>query len=702
MNVNDCIGLDFETYGDVNLPERGLDNYVNGEFFQPLIASMFWRDEWGVANKDRVDFVENYDVAVIKLRNLLDGRRIIAHNAPFEQAVLDSIGINIRPDRFIDSAVVARAVGAAGKLEAAAPQLLNLDKIETGWDLIKLFSIPGDYQENNGHLAFDPQIVLDNPDKWEEFKHYCDVDAELGYAIVEQYLDWQPLRELAFNAITMEMNNVGWHVDLELVERMNEQYKQNLVDTLAEFRTLWDPDEKLNLNSLPQLKAWCAERGIKASSFNENNVASLLRKIEKKLATMGQDEEKYLDYVAVQTMLRTKQTLGGSSLKKLDVILRNTGSDSRLRDQYLHCGAGQTLRTSGRTVQMQNIKRLGANPDDVSDIRLWDNVKLAQNLRQCFTATDPDGALIVGDFSSVESRGLAYLAGEDWKIAAYKEGKDLYKVLAEKIFSVSYNAVTKTQRQTGKVGELSCGYGAGPGAVVSFAEGMGVTMTEAEATVLVMDWRLANPKIVELWNKLDAMLQAVVRGGAKREVTTVANGRYYVVVEHVDTPLSLLKQHGTAQSIRVQMSSKDGIVILNRYFHGCYMRGRNICYYKPSELKSGKLWKQTFTNPKTKQEQYYSVYGGKLAGILTQSFCREIFFWVLREVAVWADRHSNVQLIGQFHDEMVLDWGTDETARTGISLEAAKADLEQMMSDAGPFVGFPLGAEIKHDYRYTK
>lgn len=696
--MKERIGLDFETYGSVNLPDYGLDNYVNDEYFQPLIASLFMRTPMGT-ERWRLDFVEDYEGAVKKLRELIHDKIVVAHNAGFEMAVLDTLDIEHPVRDFIDSAAVARAVGAAGKLEAAAPQLLGVEKLESGWDLIKLFSIPGPYQEAAGNMAFDPQIVKDNPEKWQQFQYYCDVDAKLGYEIVAVYGGWLPEREHEFNAITMEMNSVGWHVDLELVKRMNQQYQQNQQAALDEFIKEHDSKNELNLNSLKQLKEWCAARGVKATSFNEASVISLRKKLWKKLNTMPKDDPKYDDYRAVDDMLHAKQVLGGSSLKKLDVILRNTGEDGRLRDQYLHCGAGQTLRTSGRSVQMQNLKRLGPEPDDVSYTDDWDNFTLARNLRQVFTATDDDGALIVGDFSSVESRGLAYLADEDWKVKAFFDGKDLYKVLAGKIFSTDYDDVDKQQRQTGKVGELSCGYGAGAGAVVSFAEGMGVEMTEDEAAVLVMDWRRANPNIVEFWNKLDGMLQSVVRGGNLSERLAVARGRYILTLSKCATPGSLLKQHPTAQSVQVQLTSKDGVVILNRYFHGCYMRGNNICYYKPSELKSGKLWKQTFINPKTKQEQFYSVYGGKLAGILTQSFCREIFFWVLREVHQWTLSHENISLVGQFHDEMVLDW---EDLPASISLYDAKRTLTNMMSDAGPFLGFPLAAEIKHDYRYTK
>src|SRR5690606_11992918 len=152
-----------------------------------------------------------------------------------------------------------------------------------------------------------------------------------------------------------------------------------------------------------------------------------------------------------------------------------------LRGQYLHVGAGQTFRTSGRGVQMQNLKRIGGKPRPINPNRVlvWGNDALSSNIRQVFTASEPLGKLIIGDLSSIESRGLAYLAGAEWKLDAYAQGKDMYKVQAVSMGLASgYDNVTPAQRQTGKVGELSCGYGAGPGAVRSFAEKMGTELTD--------------------------------------------------------------------------------------------------------------------------------------------------------------------------------------------------------------------------------
>lgn len=703
------IGLDFETYGAEDLPTHGLARYARHKTFQPLIGSVALRDTRGVG-KTTFDFVSDRRGSVRDLADLIDKRIVCAHNAPFEQMVLDTLGIALPSHRFIDSAVVARAAGGGSRLEAAAPQLLDVDKMEEGRNLIKLFSIPGAYQERAGSQLFDPQIIEDHPDEWATFVEYCELDAELSLRLVEDYSARLGPREVSFQALTMDMNRAGWCVDVPLVEEMQRRYLENQAQALHDFR-LRRGAEELNLNSLPQMKAWCAERGVKAYSFDEKNVARLLSKLGPRISALPVDDPKRESYIEVEDLLVTKQVLGGSSLKKLQVIL-DTAVDMgdgthRLFDQYIHAGAGQSCRTSGRSVQMQNLKRL-AHVDDVTELLTdpgaeWDNARLAENIRQCFTASHPQGRLLVGDFSSVESRGLAYLAGADWKLIAYRSGKDMYKVLASQMFSIPYNQVDKgsPERQAGKVGELSCGYGAGAGAVQSFAEGMGITMNEAEAAKLVFDWRETNPEIVGFWRQLDSMLDAVLPTGSNLNGGRVAfqlPDNLKLELKILPAPPSLQAQLPGARSLKVAIYDRLGEAVLKRYFHGVHRRGRNIGYFKPSDRKTGELWKNRYTDPKTKQVRFYELYGGKLAGILTQSFCREIFFRTLAEVCRWAVLHSNqLSVVGQFHDEIVADW------RPGpMSLELAKSDLEQLMSDPGQFTSFPLAAEIKDDYRYTK
>lgn len=704
------IGLDFETYSAVNLPKHGLARYVGDKSFMPLIGSVAQRGHATL----RLDFVNQRRSATRWLENYIGGDHIVAHNAPFEQAVLSHLGLDYPSTRFVDSAVVARVAGAGGRLEAAAPQLLGTDKMPEGRKLIQLFCVPGEYQEKAGSPLFDPQIMVDRPQEWSTFGDYCDLDAELGLNIA---LDWASVmtsEEYHYAAVTQDMNATGWCVDVPMVEEMQRRYLENQEQALFDFRSKHNAAD-LNLNSLKQLKEWCADRGIKATSFDEKHVESLIVRIEKKLRAMLDDDPKYQGYDEVLELLKTKQILGGSSLKKLQVILDTAIEDTwnpgryRLKDQYLHAGAGQTLRTTGRSVQMQNLKRLKqvADMDELLEVDSeWNNTQLAENLRQVFTATDPNGRLIVGDFSSVESRGLAWLAGEQWKLTAYRQDKGVYEMLAARMFGVPYESIDKKspERQAGKVGELSCGYGAGAGAVQSFAASMGIEMSEGEAAKLVYDWRDADPKTVELWQMLDIMLHNVVEDDSPFEKLHLPDG-LVLELRPVYTPSSLAKQHPRAQSVEMAVrklpgggGGHSGLAIMRRVFHGCYVRGKNVSYYKPSDRKTGDLWKRDFIDPKTKQRRFYELYGGKLAGILTQSFCRELFFESLLQVHDWCGRTGGqVQLVGQFHDEIVLDWKPG-----ALDLDKVKYQLGQMMSHSQLAGSFPLAAEIKDDYRYTK
>lgn len=709
-----AIGLDFETYCDVNLPKHGSDRYFSSPNFKVLLASVAT-----AGDTECLDFVCQTQ-ALESLENMLDNDcAIVAHNVDFERHCLERLGIDVDPSRFVDSAMIARAAGASSSLESAAPQLLNTDKMAAGQDLIKLFSIPGKYQPE-GSMVFDDRIVDDNPMEWALFKSYCNLDAELSRGIWQEWGRVITVEEFAYQELTSKMNQVGWHVDMPLVQEMQKVFNQNTMQQLTTFqaefdseeaRTFFNPvtdlievKEPLNFNSPIQLKKWCADRGVKATSFDESHVIKLLVALGKKLGTLKPGAPMRQGYEAVRQMLLAKQALGGSSLKKLQTIIDLTNSDDILRNQYKHAGAGQTLRTSGQGVQMQNLKRLGSDIRDMStvftDPNMWSNEDLANNLRQVFTSRHEQGELIVGDFSSVESRGLAYLAGAEWKLEAFRAGKDMYKVLAEKIFSISYNAITKSQRSTGKVGELSCGYGAGAGAVHSFAQGMGVNMSEQEAGVLVQDWRRTNPEVVALWDTLHNMLLNAVRTGNMQQ-HELPNDNLTLIIVSTPSPASLQKQVGSDATVRtLHILVKQGSrVVMRRIFHGCYMRGRNIGYFKPTSRKTGDLWANHTTDQKTKQIKFYSVYGGKLAGILTQSFCREIFFRVLKDVAAWVDAHPNMLLVGQFHDEIVLDWWPMEG---GISLVDARDVLTMLMSQPGSFKKFPLAAEVHSDYRYIK
>lgn len=719
------VGLDFETFGTRDLNKVGLDNYVADPNFRPLLAGINIYDPLASRPIETVyDFVTGslaLNSFIDRLYDLRTQNAVFgAHNAAFEKQVLRWIAERkgarwLLALDVVDTAVIARCYGAHGKLELAARQMFNDHKHEAGTRLIKKFCVgemPGMFN------------VMHDPD-WELFKTYCAQDARLSADILSS--SWntmsraEAMQEHQYSQITQRMNDKGWPVDVKLVKEIQNRYHINLDEALAEFRKVYDPPrmvtdkhgnevlaEQLNVNSLKQLKEWCAERGIRTKSFSSDAVTKLLDQIQKKMDADAKSGYRLLtmqqrnNYHEVAELLKLKQILGGSSLSKLPVILNTVSDDGRLRNQYMHCGAGQTYRTTGVGVQMQNLKRLPPTPLDMESLYLEgaevDNETLAENLRQVFTSSEPYGFLIVGDFSSVESRGLAYLAGENWKLEAYREGKDLYKVLASSMFHLSYEAITKSQRQSGKTGELGCGYGAGGKAIVDFSAKIGNPMDLEEATALVTDWRTINPKTVELWATLERLLRETLTLSNWTSVNKAEIGNGLTVTFfQIYTPVSLTDQHPGAVSICMRLSNESG-VILRRIFHGCYLRGSSICFYKPSGNVNGKPWTAWYTDPKTKARKYYSLYGGKLAGILTQSFCRELFFQALSRVEK-SFEGTGVDLIGQFHDEIVLDWAPP---KANIDMSTAVVKLQNCMSYNPQFPQFPLAAEIKFDHRYTK
>ena len=226
---------------------------------------------------------------------------------------------------------------------------------------------------------------------------------------------------------------------------------------------------------------------------------------------------------------------------------------------------------------------------------------------------------------------------------------------------------------------------------------MGNKLTLDEASDVVQGWRGANPEIVEFWDELNEMLLAVVQRG---QATTQHNfGAVTIEVRRIFTPASVLTVVPGAQTIQVVITNnRTQTEYVTRTFQGCYMHGRDICYLKPSELKGGPLWCTEWT--KAGQRGRYKLYGGKLAGILTQSFCRELFFdaaSLLEEN--FSKATTNAQLIGQFHDELVVEW---TPMVDGTSLKLVISMMDYAMSSSRKFPDFPLAVEIKYAHRYIK
>ena len=680
-------GLDFETYCEVSIKDVGLFNYVNHPSFRPLLA--YIEDDLG--SHGYVLTEEKQKEAFREKLWTFRAYELSAHNSAFEEEVV--FNLFQRRMTIRDSAVTSRRLGGSSSLENAAQQLLTDDvKLMGGQALIKEFCM-GDFPD----LTEERRQEYD----WQLFERYCAQDARL--ALLLSRLDGGELedREQRYAMVTREMNRTGWKVDMEAVQRFTEQRDRNIDAELMYFRSRYDPDGKLNFNSPLQLGHWFRELGIKTTSFDEAHVADLLAKLH----ALPDRTDNVVTAIAT---LHTKQELGGSGLKKLDVITRTVSHDDVLRGQYMHVGAGQTYRTTGVGVQMQNLKRLPRVLMDVDLFksfkgRIVSNAELGSNLRQLFQTRHEGGVIAVGDYSSVESRGLAYLAGAEWKLEAFRAGKDMYKVLAERIYHQAYDDIAKDspERAGGKLAELACGYGAGPVAVKDYGGRMGMVLAQPEATSLVRDWRDTNPEIVALWKKLDDLLREAVNSPAGATTRVELGNRLYLEITTSPSVIAsphLVKGRPGLVDLHLTMHYLDLLVgfrtVMRRVFRGVYTRGTKICYHKP--ISTGALWSDTIRDPKTKKLIYHSVYGGKLAGILTQSFCRELFFNSLMHVRDFAAA-AGVQLVGQFHDEIALDVPRRESLSTFLSnFEVAMTQVPHWAPD------FPLAADIKYDKRYIK
>lgn len=702
------IGLDFETYSPVNLKKHGLDRYVGSPFFRPLIAGLAWSDQYGKLGSTWYDLTDSHSYSSFcddYLTHTRANNAIIAHNAGFEKRVLQHMHLLKENDRIIDSAVTARAAGASGTLERAAVQLLDgATKLSTGRALIQRFSVPSKQQIEDGDLAWDESLKTRFDNEWQDFGTYCAQDASVSLQLEHQWGRYVNASELEFAEITEAMNERGWPVDVEMVEEMNRRYLHNVEDEISFFRTSTGADE-LNLNSTTQLRAWCKERGINATSFDADHVAKMLPRIRARITTLqdaGKDVSKLQE---IELLLVAKQVIGGSSLKKLATILDTVGEDGRLRNQYVHIGAPRTRRTSGRSVQMQNLKRLGDsdNPSDMNELLKpaiwWSNDQLAENLRQVFTSSDPQGQLIVADFASIEARGLAWAAGAKWKLEAFFNGQDMYRVLASKIYDRPYGVIGKhsPERQVGKVGELACGYQASGPAVKDFAEKMGVAFTEAEAVHLVSDWRRVNPEIVDLWSRMDAAMREALEGKIK---SVQLNDGWYMQFMLQEAPESLKQQtKGDIQSsLAMVVRDPSASEFFQRVFHGAHVEGGSVVFFKPTEAVSAKPWTNVYVHPKTKRPTLHTIYGGKLTGIMIQSLCREIFFRSLVHLNSWMQHVRGVELLGQFHDEVITDW----TPQCPLPVEDVRQVIEGRMAQAPGMPSFPIAAEVKSSYRYNK
>ena len=502
--------IDLETYSSTDI-KAGAFKYVEAPDFEILLIAYAWDDgPVQVLDFSEVDFLEldpeeiNPELRQV-LRALTNPAVVkVAHNSAFERAALRRQFSRYRrdfylpPEQWEDTMILAAYNGLPLSLDAAGSALgLPLQKIKEGTLLINYFCKPCKPTKSNGGRTRN--LPEHAPDKWERFCSYCLRDVEVCQEIYYR-LHRFPVTDFERRvwALDARINERGVKVDLELAESavaVDEAYSLELQQEMQKLTGLENP------NSVAQLKEWLGARGLYADSLDKAAVADLL--------SQAVDP-------TTKRVLQLRQMLSKTSTKKYIAMLSAACSDNRVRGLTQYCGASRTGRWAGRLVQLQNLPQ--NHLDALAEVRelvrerdletlemIFPNVSdvLSQLIRTALVAKEGH-TFHVADFSAIEARVIAYLAGEQWRMDVFAQGGDIYCSSASQMFKVPVekHGVNGHLRQKGKIAELACGYGGGVSALKAFgADKMG--LTEEEMQQIVTQWREASPTIPRFWREAE-------------------------------------------------------------------------------------------------------------------------------------------------------------------------------------------------------
>lgn len=627
--MTEILYLDYETRAAVDLKKAGLYAYVECPEFQVLMCA------WSL-NGDRVQIALGEDECR-RIPGLTDSTVIkVAHNAQFERIVSSRLiglpaGKYLIPEPWYDTAAIAAEKGLPRKLANLAPALGAEEKDEAGTRLINLFCKPNRKGEWNDYRS--------HPAQWLEFIDYCEQDV---YTLIDVCKrmgglgGWPNLTEREVFMVDQRMNDRGVAVDLEMAREAVRCLEQNSLDQMNEITSL-SGGTIVNPNSQPQMMAWVRSEGIPIKNLQAGTLENLLAG-----DTLTPTQ---------RTILELRTDLALTASKKFAAAVLGCSADGRLRGQFQFFGA-HTGRWSGRGVQLQNLPRASLPStyhvdEAILTLKLGERVD-PQTLK-CLVRPLLVGPFTVFDYSAIEARVIAWLAGEQWALQAFRDKRDIYVETAERMSTPT----KKLTRSHGKVAVLALGFAGG----VNSLKAMGADGTKEELSLLVRQWRKANPKIVQFW---ESMENAIAEGGTVGKHISVKHSRTNRgVTMHVRLPSGRsLNYHGLKwQRYRVEdpntkkMVSKEGWTYLNPGGHG-----------------------------------YIGTYGGRLTENVVQATARDIM-----AEAMIALENKGIPVVGTVHDELILE-GEHE-----LSL------IESIMCAPPSWAeGMPISAEGGHLRRYSK
>ena len=601
-----CISIDIETYSDVDLSKCGVYKYSSSPNFEILLFG------YSVDGGDVrvVDLCQGEEIPADILAALSDESVTKwAFNAMFERVCLSNyLGEWLEPESWKCSMVWSATLGLPLSLENVGAVLgLEKQKLSEGKDLIRYFCVPCKPTKTNGGRTRN--LPEHDMEKWGRFKAYNlrDVEAEMQ---IQQRLSKFPVPEFVWEEYwqDQEINDRGIGVDMEMVRNaiaMDGRSKAELSAAMKELTELENP------NSVQQMKGWLAENGVETDSLDKKAVAGLMEDAQEPL----------------KTVLTLRQQLARSSVKKYQAMENAVCADSRAHGMFQFYGANRTGRFSGRIIQLQNLPQnhipdlaqarglVKAGDFDALSI-LYEDIPdtLSQLIRTAFVPQD-GRKFIVADFSAIEARVIAWIAGERWRLRVFEGGGDIYCASASQMFHVPVekHGVNGHLRQKGKIAELALGYGGSVGALKSMGA-LEMGLAEEELQPLVSAWRDSNPNITEFWWAVDRAVKECIK---KRMLT---------------------ETHG------IRFSYESGMLFITLF------SGRRLAYVKP-RIGENQFGGESVTYMGvggTKKWERLESYGPKFVENIVQAVSRDILCYAMRTL-------RNCSIVAHVHDEIIIE-----------------------------------------------
>ena len=616
------LSVDLETFSSVNLGKCGVYKYAESDDFEILL---FGYSVDGSEVKV-VDLAQGETIPEVVLSALTDETVTKwAFNAQFERVCLSRYlrdkGINVNPGKTVKSEglflnpcswhctmIWSATLGLPMSLENVGTVLgLDKQKLTSGKNLIKYFCLPCNPTKVNGGRTRNK--YFHDKEKWELFKSYNKRDVEVEMSIQEK-LSRFPVPDFLWQEFYLDqtINDRGIEIDPLFVEsaiKLDQEVKTHLMDELKHITGLENP------NSVLQMRSWLKKHGLEMESLGKKEVAKELKTVSKELAEV----------------LRLRQQLAKSSVKKYTAMKNAACMDYRERGMFRFYGANRTGRFAGRLVQLQNLPQ--NHLPDLAEARslvkqgnvealemLYEDIPdtLSQLIRTSFI---PRTGLkfIVADFSAIEARVLAWLAGEKWRMRVFAEGKDIYCSSASQMFSVPVekHGVNGHLRQKGKIAELALGYGGSVGALKAMgALDMGVR--EDELQPLVDAWRLSNPMVTTLWWDVDRAVKQCVH------------------------------ERISVRTHNIVFTYKSGFLIIK-------LPSKRCLYYVKPRVEENKYGGESVTYEgvgSTKKWERMESYGPKFVENITQAIARDILLYAMQTL-------KEYRIVAHVHDEAIIE-----------------------------------------------